>query len=191
MGVDRERAVTDFRSKKISGKDPSVGVAASGATAYTQTALDFAKGNGAKTAAIVVVPQSPLSRVADVTVCTDVGPEVITGSTRMKAGTAQKMVLNMISTTLMIRLGMTYSNWMINVTMTNDKLRVRGLQILREILGLHDDELKRLIEQSGNNLKVAVVMGAMGCDRMGAEKLLKENGGNLRRIVAHMGSGRE
>src|SRR6185436_10306959 len=131
----------------------------------------------------VAVAASPLSRAAGVTICTPVGPEVITGSTRMKAGTAQKMVLNMISTTMMIRLGMTYSNWMINVSMINEKLRIRGLHILREILGLHDDELKQLVDKSGRNLKLAVVMGALGCDRKAAEKLLAEQGGNLRRAV--------
>jgi len=129
--------------------------------------------------------------LADLTICTAVGPEVITGSTRMKAGTAQKLVLNMISTAVMVRLGMTYSNWMINVAMTNHKLRERGLQILREILGLHDDELKKLIDRSGGDLKVAVVMGAMSCDRKHAEKLLADHDGNLRKIVAHLGSGRE
>jgi N-acetylmuramic acid 6-phosphate etherase len=88
-------------------------------------------------------------------------------------------------------MGMTYGNWMINVGMTNLKLRDRGKQILREILGLHEDELNKLVDNSGGNLKVAVVMGALACDRKQAEKLLKENAGNLRKIVAHLGSGRE
>ncbi len=109
----------------------------------------------------------------------------------MKAGTAQKLVLNMVSTTTMIRLGMTYSNWMINVSMTNQKLRDRGTQILREILGLHDDEVKQLVVQSGGNLKLAVVMGALACDRKHAETLLADHRGNLRKIVAHLGTGRE
>lgn len=188
---DREQAVADLKSKKVTPRDLIVGIAASGKTPYTLAALEFAKALGAKTAAVVAVPGSLMTKSAAVTVCTPVGPEVITGSTRMKAGTAQKMVLNMISTAMMIRLGMTYSNWMINVTMTNQKLRDRGLQILREILGLHDDELKKLVDRSGGNLKVAVVMGALTCDRKKAERLLKENDGNLRRIVAHLGSGRE
>src|SRR5207248_3061555 len=102
-----------------------IAVAASGKTPYTLAAIEFAKTRAAKTAAIVSLPGTPMQRAADLTVCTEVGPEVITGSTRMKAGTAQKMVLNMISTTIMIRLGMTYSNWMINVSMTNRKLRDR------------------------------------------------------------------
>jgi len=188
---DREQAVTDLKAKKIVSNDLVIGVAASGRTPYTVAALEFARDQAANTAAVVAVPGGPMEKVAAVTICTPVGPEVITGSTRMKAGTAQKMVLNMISTTMMIRLGMTYSNWMINVSMTNQKLRERGLQTLREVLGLHDDELKKLIQSSGGNLKVAVVMGALSCDRKKAEKLLSEKGGNLRKIVAHLGSGRE
>jgi N-acetylmuramic acid 6-phosphate etherase len=188
---DAELAIADLKARKVAENDCVVGIAASGSTPYTLAALEFAKEQGAKTAAVVAVTGSPLARVADVTICTPVGPEVITGSTRLKAGTAQKMVLNMISTTMMIRLGMTYSNWMINVSMTNQKLRDRGMQILREILGLHDDELKKLVDRSGGNLKVAVVMGALSCDRKKAEDLLASNGGNLRKIVAHLGSGRE
>jgi len=188
---DTEQAVTDLKAKKVSSLDIVIGLAASGHTRYTLSALEFARSRSAKTVAIVSVIGSPMSKMADVTVNLPVGPEVITGSTRMKSGTAQKMALNMISTATMVRLGMTYSNWMINVAMTNQKLRDRGVQVLREILGLHDDELKKLVENSGGDLKVAVVMGALSCDRKHAEKLLSENGGNLRRVVAHLGTGRE
>ena len=188
---DTEQAVTDLKAKKVSNLDIVIGLAASGHTRYTLSALEFARSRSAKTVAIVSVIGSPMSKMADVTVNLPVGPEVITGSTRMKSGTAQKMALNMISTATMVRLGMTYSNWMINVAMTNQKLRDRGVQVLREILGLHDDELKKLVENSGGDLKVAVVMGALSCDRKHAEKLLSENGGNLRRVVAHLGTGRE
>jgi N-acetylmuramic acid 6-phosphate etherase len=188
---DREQAHIDLKAKKIGPKDFVVGVAASGQTPYTQAAIEFARDRGAKTAAIVSVTGSPMSKIADITVCTPVGPEIISGSTRMKAGTAQKMVLNMISTTMMIRLGMTYSNWMVNVSMTNRKLRERGMQILKEILGLHDDELLKLVDQSGGDLKIAIVMGALGCDNKQAGKLLAANDGNLRKVVAHLGTGRE
>jgi N-acetylmuramic acid 6-phosphate etherase len=188
---DREQAEVDLKARKIDVKDLVIGIAASGRTPYTLAALEFAKGRGAKTAAVVSVAGSPMSRTADITICTPVGPEVISGSTRLKAGTTQKMVLNMISTTVMIRLGMTYSNWMVNVSMTNQKLRERGMQILREILGLHDDELQKLVDRSGGDLKISIVMGALGCDRKVAEKLLSENDGNLRKVVAHLGTGRE
>jgi N-acetylmuramic acid 6-phosphate etherase len=109
----------------------------------------------------------------------------------MKAGTAQKLVLNMISTTAMIRLGMTYSNWMINVTMTNTKLRARGVHMLCEILGVSPDQAQKLTANSGGQLKVAVIMGALGCSRKDAEQRLANGDGNLRKILGHLGSGRE
>ena len=140
---------------------------------------------------MVCVENSPMSKTADLTILTLVGPEVVTGSTRMKAGTAQKLVLNMISTATMIRLGMTYSNWMINVCMTNNKLRERGMHILQEILGVPPDEAARLAESSGSNLKVAVIMGAIGCTREEAEKRLNDAKGNLRGVISHLGTGRE
>lgn len=188
---DRERAATELKPKKISNIDIMIGIAASGSTPYTYAALEFGKSKGARTIALVSVPNSPLSKVADITICTAVGPEVITGSTRMKAGTAQKMVLNMISTATMIRLGMTYSNWMINVTMTNRKLRERGAQILREVLGVNADEAARLVEASDGKLKLAVIMGTLGCDRKEAEKRLDAAEGNLRKVIGHLGTGRE
>ena len=143
------------------------------------------------TAAVVAVQDSPMARIADIVIETLVGPEILTGSTRMKAGTAQKLVLNMLSTTAMIRLGMTYSNWMINVTMTNSKLRTRGVHMLREILGVSLDEAEKLSEGSGGKLKVAVLMGATGCSRKDAEQRLESANGNLRKILGHLGSGRE
>jgi N-acetylmuramic acid 6-phosphate etherase len=188
---DRERAAIDLKPKKLTKNDLVIGIAASGSTPYTLAALEFAKGRGARLAAVVCTENSPMSKIADLTVYTAVGPEVVTGSTRMKAGTAQKLVLNMISTAMMIKLGMTYSNWMINVTMTNHKLRERGTHILQEILGVKPDEADRLVETSGANLKVAVIMGATGCTKEEAEKRLAEAKGNLRAVISHLGSGRE
>ena len=188
---DRERAASDLKSKKITKNDLVIGVAASGNTPYTHAALEFAKTKGAKTGAVVSAENCPMSQIADITVCAPVGPEVITGSTRMKAGTAQKLILNMISTTLMIRLGMTYGNWMINVNMTNQKLRDRGRHMLQEILGVRPEEASRLIETSGSNLKLAVIMGVTGCGRQEAEMQLAQSNGNLRSVLGHLGSGRE
>ncbi|SRR6266581_53574 len=188
---NREKAAADLKSKRLTKNDLVIGISASGATPYAHAALEFAKGKGAKTAAVVCAENSPMSRVSAVTVYVAVGPEIITGSSRMKAGTAQKFVLNMVTTTMMIRLGMTYSNWMINVSMTNQKLRERGKHILQEILGVTPDEAAKLAEASGSNLKVAVIMGATGCDRKEAEKLLTVSNGNLRNVLGHLGSGRE
>jgi N-acetylmuramic acid 6-phosphate etherase len=188
---DPVKAAADMKSKKVSEKDLLIGIAASGKTPYTQGALEYGKQKGAKTVAIVAAPGSPMSKVADVTIETAVGPEIITGSTRMKAGTAQKLVLNMISTVTMIRLGMTYSNWMINVSMTNSKLRDRGVTILREILGVSSEEAKKLSDASGGALKVAVVMGALRCSRKEAEEKLEAGQGNLRKILGPLSNGRE
>jgi N-acetylmuramic acid 6-phosphate etherase len=188
---EHDQAAADLKSKKLTKNDLVIGIAATGTTPYTLGALEFAKSKGAKTAAIVCSENSPMSRVADVTVCVAVGPEIITGSTRMKAGSAQKLTLNMFSTAVMIRLGMTYSNWMINVSMTNQKLRERGKQILQEILGVKPDDAGKLVEASGANLKVAVIMGATGCDRKQAERELAAANGNLRNVLGHLGSGRE
>jgi N-acetylmuramic acid 6-phosphate etherase len=188
---DREKAAADLKSKKLTKNDLVIGIAASGNTPYTTAALEFAKGKGAKTAAVVCEDNSSMSKIADIAVHTAVGPEIIAGSTRMKAGTAQKLVLNMISTATMIKLGMTYSNWMINVSMSNQKLRERGQHIVQEILGLKADDAARLLEASGSNLKVAVIIGATGCTREEAEHRLTEANGNLRSVISHLGSGRE
>src|SRR5262245_36161089 len=188
---DREKAASDLRSKEVNEKDVVIGVAAAGKTPYSLAALEYAKTKGAKTAAIVCVENTPMSKIADITVHVAAGAEVITGSTRMKAGTAQKLVLNMLSTAIMIRLGMTYSNWMINVSMTNEKLRERGKNILQEILGVKPNDAEKLVEASGANLKIAVIMGATGCDRKAAEKQLSTANGNLRSVLGHLGSGRE
>ena len=181
----------DMKSKKVCSKDLVVGIAASGKTPYTLAALEYAHSKGARTIALVALPETPMARVADLTIETPVGPEIVTGSTRMKAGTAQKLVLNMLSTTTMIRLGLTYSNWMINVTMTNTKLRARGVHMLQEILGVNHEEAEKLTERSGGRLKVAVIMGALGCSRSDAEQRLSDGNGNLRKILGHLSPGRE
>jgi N-acetylmuramic acid 6-phosphate etherase len=188
---DPAKAAADLKAHKVSSSDLVIGLAASGKTPYAMGALEYAKTKGAKTAAVVAVSNAPIARLADVVIETLVGPEVLTGSTRMKAGTAQKLVLNMLSTTAMIRLGMTYSNWMINVTMTNTKLRTRGVHMLCEILGVSQEEARKLAERSGGKLKVAVLMGALGCSRKDAEDRLEAAHGNLRKILGHLSAGRE
>jgi N-acetylmuramic acid 6-phosphate etherase len=186
-----QKALADLKARKITARDLVIGIAASGKTPYTLAALEYAKSKGARTAAVVAAAETPMAKAADVAIETLVGPEILTGSTRMKAGTAQKLVLNMISTTAMIRLGMTYSNWMINVTMTNTKLRARGVHMLCEILGVSPDQAQKLTANSGGQLKVAVIMGALGCSRKDAEQRLANGDGNLRKILGHLGSGRE
>ena len=188
---DAGQAAADLKTKKLTKNDLVLGIAATGSTPYTLAALEFAKSKEAKTGAIVCAENTPMSRIAQITIHVAVGAEIITGSTRMKAGTAQKLVLNMFSTALMIRLGMTYSNWMINVSMTNQKLHERGKHILEEILGLKAADAEKLVHASGGNLKVAVIMGATGCDRELAQRKLAAADGNLRSVLGHLGSGRE
>jgi N-acetylmuramic acid 6-phosphate etherase len=188
---DDSKAAADLKSRKVSSKDLVIGIAASGTTPYTCAALNYARSKGARTIALVALADTPMSKAADLAIETLVGPEIVTGSTRMKAGTAQKLVLNMLSTTTMIRLGLTYSNWMINVTMTNTKLRARGVHMLREILGVNHDEAEKLTARSGGQLKVAVIMGALGCSREEAEQRLAQGKGNLRKILGHLSAGRE
>jgi N-acetylmuramic acid 6-phosphate etherase len=192
-GVEDDRALAenDLKDRELSKGDLVIGIAASGKTPYTHSAMEYAKKLRAGTVAVVAVADSPMAKMADVAICVPVGPEIITGSTRMKAGTAQKLILNMISTAAMIRLGMTYSNWMINVSMTNKKLKERGVQILREILSVNTEEAQTLSEACGGQLKLAVIMGMLGCDRKEAEQRLAEGKGNLRKVLGHLGAGRE
>jgi N-acetylmuramic acid 6-phosphate etherase len=188
---DRERAAADLKARKVSGRDMVIGISASGQTPYTHAALEYARTKSARTVALVSSAASPMAGAADVVIETVVGPEVIAGSTRLKAGTAQKLVLNMLSTATMIKLGKTYSNWMINVSMTNSKLSERGAQILREILGVNAAEARKLSEASGGKLNVAVVMGALQCSRREAEQKLAASDNNLRKVLGYLGNGRE
>jgi N-acetylmuramic acid 6-phosphate etherase len=188
---DRDKAASDLRARKLSAKDMVVAIAASGDTPYTHASLEYAKSKGARTVAVVSVPDSLMCKAAEIVIQAPVGPEIIAGSTRMKAGTAQKLILNMLSTATMIRLGMTYSNWMVNVCMSNSKLRERGIQILREILGVNQAEAEKLTEESGGKLKLAVVMGTLQCTRKDAERRLAEGDGNLRKVLGHLSNGRE
>ena len=183
---DRAQAASDLRYAAVGEKDLIIGIAASGKTPYTHRGLEYAKSVGATTLALVCVSASPMADEADLAIAVDVGPEVLTGSTRMKAGTAQKMVLNMFSTATMIRMGMTYDNWMINVRMTNEKLRARGIRILEKILGVEQSRARELVDQSGGELKVAVLMGRLGCRRDEAQQCLATNDGNLRRTLEEL-----
>jgi N-acetylmuramic acid 6-phosphate etherase len=183
-----ERAIEELA---VDARDTVIGIAASRRTPYVVAALAAARRRGARTAYVTCTPREEFTLDVDVAICPEVGPEVLMGSTRMKAGTAQKLVLNMISTAAMIRIGMTYSNWMINVQMSNAKLQERGIQILREILGVNAEQARKLTEASGGKLKLAVIMGTLGCSRKEAEQRLSDGAGNLRKVLGHLGAGRE
>jgi N-acetylmuramic acid 6-phosphate etherase len=146
----------DLLRRKLTPRDVVVGITASGRTPYAIGALEYARKVGAASIAVSCNAGPEIARVADVSIAAVVGPEVIAGSTRMKSGTAQKMILNMLSTAAMIRLGHVHGNYMVNVQMTNAKLRARGTHILQQILGVDRATAQRLLRKSGNNLKRAV-----------------------------------
>ena len=178
----------DLSERKISARDVVVGVTASGATPYVLGALRFARKRRATTVAVTSNRQSPAARIAKITIAPRTGPEVIAGSTRMKAGTAQKMILNMLSTAAMIRLGRVYNNWMVDLSMSNEKLRRRGLRILEEATGASSADAKRALAQSGN-LRVALLMLETGTSEAEARRRLKQSAGDLRRALATHFSG--
>jgi N-acetylmuramic acid 6-phosphate etherase len=173
-------AVRDLRAKKLSRNDVVVGIAASGTTPYVLSALAFARKRGAKTVAITSNRNAAITRDAQIVIAADVGPEIVTGSTRLKAGTSQKLVLNMLSTAAMVRLGHVYDNLMIDVALTNEKLRQRGLRILAEASGADSSAAKHALRQSEHNLRAALVMLKNGLDAKAARARLSLAKGNLR-----------
>ncbi|HEX9960814.1 MAG TPA: N-acetylmuramic acid 6-phosphate etherase [Pyrinomonadaceae bacterium] len=172
---NREAGAEDLKKRGLSAKDSVVGIAASGRTPYTIGALDYARELGCFTACVTCVPDSAITNAAEIAIVAEVGAEAITGSTRMKAGTAQKMILNMISTTAMIRLGYVKGNRMTNVKSSNVKLRERSLRILMAEAGLDEAAARDLLNAANNDLRVAIVMREAAVSRETAEKALAEN----------------
>ncbi len=173
----------ELAKKKPGKKDVVVGIAASGRTPFTVAAIEYARRKGAKTIAVVCNAGSPLEKAAELAIVAEVGPEVVSGSTRMKAGTAQKMILNMLSTGAMTRLGYVYGNLMVNVHLKNEKLVERGVGILQKITGLERDEALALLKKAGMRVPVAVVMEKAGVSRASAAKALKSAQGNVREVA--------
>ena len=173
----------DLAAKRITANDVVVGLTASGSTPYVLGALAYARRRGAVTVGVASNRRSPLARVARILIAPQVGPEVIAGSTRMKAGTAQKLVLNMLSTAAMVRLGRVYDNWMIGVALTNRKLRERGLRILIEATGASVADAQRALRQAGHDLRAALVMLKRGTSAAEARRRLRQARGNLRKAL--------
>jgi N-acetylmuramic acid 6-phosphate etherase len=167
-----EAGVEDLKARGLTAKDAVVGIAASGRTPYTIGAVKYARSIGSFTAAIVCNPSSPITKAVDVAIVPVVGPEAITGSTRMKAGTAQKLVLNMISTVAMIRLGYVQGNRMTNMKSSNLKLKDRSLRILMAESELDEAAASELLEKANGDLRVALVMHGGTADRSEAENAL-------------------
>jgi N-acetylmuramic acid 6-phosphate etherase len=180
---DREAGAKDLDARGFKSADALVGIAASGRTPYTLGAVEHARAKGAFTVALTCVPGSPLTKAAEVTIVPVVGPEVIAGSTRMKAGTAQKLVLNMISTATLARLGYVTGNRMTNLLPRNEKLRARSVRILSAETGEDETASRALLEEAGGDLRVALVMFKTGVARGRAEAALSSSRGVVARAV--------
>ncbi len=175
-------AFAELDALGVGAGDAVLGIAAGGTTAYVLGGVELAKSRGAETGLLTC---TPMARPCwcDVLICIETGPEALTGSTRMKAGTATKMALNMISTGAMVGLGKVYSNMMVDLRASNDKLRDRGARIIVELTGVDRDEALALLDAAGGSVKHAVVMRRRGVDRDGAQVLLREADGRLSRVI--------
>lgn len=179
-----EGGAKDVDALELSPRDFLVGIAASGGTPYVRGTLIRARQRGARTAIVACTPPpAEVLAVADIAIVVITGPEVVTGSTRMKAGTATKLVLNMISTGAMIRIGKTYGNLMVDLRASNAKLRDRSERIIVEVAAVGRAEAKRLLAAAGDSVKVAIVMHALNADRAAAERALADGGGVVRRVI--------
>ncbi len=174
----------EMAKKKPSKYDVVVGIAASGRTPFTVAAVRYARRHGARTIALTCNRNSPLAKAAHIAIVTEVGPEVIAGSSRLKAATAQKMVLNILSTGAMTRLGYVYGNLMVNVHLKNEKLRERGVSILQQATGIARAAAKTALKSAGNRVPVALVMLEARVGRKEAEEALEESQHNVRDAIA-------
>ena len=172
-----------MRNKKVVHRDVVVAIAASGTTPFVLAAVEYARRQGAATVGLACNSPSPLLENVDVSIGVLVGPEVLAGSTRLKAGTAQKMVLNMLSTATMVRLGKVYQNRMVDVQSTNKKLERRALKMVSELGEVSKEIAAELLQESGNHVKTAVVMAKLGINSDSAKKLLEAENGHLGRIL--------
>jgi N-acetylmuramic acid 6-phosphate etherase len=177
-----ELGASDLRAHGFTANDVLAGIAASGRTPYVLGGMEYARSLGAVTIGVSCVPDSEVARAAQIAITPAVGPEVITGSTRLRAGTATKLVLNMLSTGAMIRLGTVYGNLMVNVQPTNEKLLDRAERIVVELTGLRRERAAALLKDAGS-IKAAVLMHAHGLSREQAEALLRNAHGHLRRAM--------
>ena len=176
---DERLGETDLAALSVTELDTVVGLSASGRTPYVVGALRYAKQQGAFTVAVACASKSPIAAIADVDLTALTGAEVVTGSTRMKAGTAQKMILNMLSTGAMIRLGKVYGNLMVDVAATNEKLRERALRIVMEVSGCGREESASALRKADGQAKPAILIAAGKCTKEKAERLLQDANGQL------------
>ena len=175
----KAQAVVDLQTIQFSSKDVLVGIAASGRTPYVIGALEYAKSLGSVTVSIESNPNSAMANIVDIAIDTVVGPEVLTGSSRLKSGTAQKLVLNMLTTASMILMGKCYQNLMVDVQASNEKLKARAIRIVMQATDCDKALAEETLKQADQNAKLAIMMILSGLDRAQAETLLEKHQGKL------------
>lgn len=175
----KTQAVVDLQTIQLSSKDVLVGIAASGRTPYVIGALGYAKSLGSVTVSIASNPNSAMANIVDIAIDTVVGPEVLTGSSRLKSGTAQKLVLNMLTTASMILMGKCYQNLMVDVQASNEKLKARAIRIVMQATDCDKALAEETLKQADQNAKLAIMMILSGLDRAQAEALLEKHHGKL------------
>ena len=175
----KTQAVVDLQTIQFSSKDVLVGIAASGRTPYVIGALEYAKSLGSVTVSIASNPNSAMANIVDIAIDTVVGPEVLTGSSRLKSGTAQKLVLNMLTTASMILMGKCYQNLMVDVQASNEKLKARAIRIVMQATDCDKTFAEETLKQADQNAKLAIMMILSGLDRAQAEALLEKHQGKL------------
>lgn len=180
---NQQTAIDDLKKIEFCSADILVGIAASGRTPYVISALKYANQKGATTVALSCNPNSAIAKEADIEICAAVGAEVLTGSTRMKSGTAQKLILNMLSTASMIRFGKTYENLMVDVNASNEKLYARAIRIVMQATGCNESEASEALDEAANEAKVAILMILTNTKAPQAIKMLATHSGFLREAV--------
>ncbi|MDA8314466.1 MAG: N-acetylmuramic acid 6-phosphate etherase [Actinomycetota bacterium] len=186
-GAEDDRALGVRDAQAVGPEDVAVGLTASGRTPYVGAALRHAGERGACTALVTANPRGELAAACDIVICADTGPEVIAGSTRMKAGTAEKLVLNSYSTAVMVRLGMTWSNLMVNMRVTNAKLRRRALRLLHQATGVDLARCEAALEAAGGEAKVALVSLMTGASAAVADQELRRADGVIASAIERLG----
>ena len=179
----KAQAVVDLQAIQFSSKDVLVGIAASGRTPYVIGALEYAKSLGSVMVSIASNPNSAMANIVDIAIDTVVGPEVLTGSSRLKSGTAQKLVLNMLTTASMILMGKCYQNLMVDVQASNEKLKARAIRIVMQATDCDKALAEETLKQADQNAKLAIMMILSGLDRAQAEALLEKHQGKLQLVL--------
>ncbi|MFP9135862.1 N-acetylmuramic acid 6-phosphate etherase [Devosia sp. XGJD_8] len=185
---DRNEGQKDLEKIALTAQDVVVGIAVSGRTPYVIGALEHAKAVGATTVALSCNPDSTIARLADIAISPVVGPEALTGSTRLKSGTAQKLVLNMLTTASMIRIGKTYQNLMVDVNASNEKLLARAVRIVMQATDCTPQQAEAALELTDNDVKLAILVRLTGLDVTAARNTLQSAGGFLRRAIEGKGA---